>query len=488
MGRVDVALSIKPGGFTKLCVLKRMLPDLRTPEQEARFRREATIALRLSHGAIAQTLDVVEIEGELCLLQEFIHGTTLGHLENRAAGASERIPVELVVHIGAEVARALAYAHSFEGGGVVHRDVTPDNIMLSFGGEAKLVDFGIARAPSEQALTEVGLVVGRPLYTAPEVLAGESPSPRADIYSLGVVLWQALAGRPFVGPQPGTPAPPSSTNASVPAALDAIVLKALAPRPEHRQAHAGDLQAELVALTPTMPPPDQALAAFLARHFNVERERRQLAGDTERARAFATAEPVTDAAKGAPSRPDDDRASPAALRRRTPLVLPAAGLLLGGALVGWVAGRRAAPDGAAVAVPAPPSPVVVREPPPQPRPPAPAPALAAAPPVDQTLETRRPVRSTEGSGPSRNNAALLRDANRSFASGDLTRAMELARRAVRDGAGSGGHVILGKIFYARNQLAEAEAEFKRALGASPQDPEAARYLALVRGDLGRSER
>jgi len=489
MGRVDVALSIKPGGFTKLCVLKRMLPDLRTPEQDARFRREATIALRLSHGAIAQTLDVVEIEGELCLLQEFIQGTTLAHLENRAAGANEKIPVEIAVHIGAEIARALAYAHSFDGGGVVHRDVTPDNIMLSFGGEPKLVDFGIARAASEQPLTEVGLVVGRPLYTAPEVLAGEPPSPRADIYSLGVVLWQSLAGRPFGGARSGAVPPPSSANLSVPAALDTIVLKALAARPEERYAHAGEFQAALATLTSTAPPPDQALAAFLARHFNVERERRQLGDDIERARVSATVGAGVEPQVDEPSLP---AAPPATIRRRSPLVLAAAGLVLGGALAGWVVGRRAAPQRASVPVPAPSAPVVAHEPPTpvssQPQPPALAPPVAAVSPVDQTLGTRRPGRSTEGSGPPRNNAALLRDANRSFASGDLTRAMELARRAVRDGAGSGGHIILGKIYYARNQLAEAEAEFQRALGASPQDPEAARYLGLVREDLGRSRR
>jgi serine/threonine-protein kinase len=486
MGRVDVALSIKPDGFTKLCVLKRMLPDLRTPEQEARFRREATIALRLSHGGIAQTLDVVEIEGELCLLQEFIHGTTLAHLENRAAGANERIPVEIALYVGVEIARALAYAHSFDGRGVVHRDVTPDNIMLSFSGEAKLVDFGIARAPAEQPLTEVGLVVGRPLYTAPEVLAGGAPSPRADIYSLGVVLWQALTGRPFNGAPPGSIEPPSASNGAVPQALDAIVLRALALRPDDRYASAAELQAALAALMSTVPPPDQALAAFLARHFNVERERRQLADDIDRARAMVGAESSDE-----PASDRERNASPVASRRRGQVGLAALALVLGAGLAGWSIGRRAGGERAYEPVRVAAAPVVAHEPSPepsQPQPPAPVPAVAEAPTVNHNFNTRRPGRSTEGSGPPRNNAALLRDANRSFTSGDLARAMELARRAVREGAGSEGHVIMGKIFYARNQLAEAEAEFQRALGASPQDAEASRYLGLVREDLGRSGR
>src|SRR6188472_4493586 len=129
MGRVDVALTTRAGNLARLCVLKRMHPEMRSPEEERRFRREAKLALRLSHGAIARTLDVEEIDGELCLLQEFVHGTNLAQLEHRAA-SREPLPTPLSIHVAREVARALAYAHSFDGTGIVHRDVTPDNIML----------------------------------------------------------------------------------------------------------------------------------------------------------------------------------------------------------------------------------------------------------------------------------------------------------------------------------------------------------------------
>ena len=486
MGRVDVALSIKRGGFTKVCVLKRILPDLRTPEQEARFRREATIALRLSHGAIAQTLDVVEVEGELCLLQEFVHGTTLAHLENRAGSAGEPIPVELAAHVGAEVARALAYAHSFDGGGIFNRDVTPDNVMVSFAGEAKLVDFGIARAPADQPLTEVGFVVGRPLYTAPEVLAGESPSPRSDIYSLGVLLWQVLARRPFEGPGQTSIEPPSKSNAAVPAGLDALVMRALSRRPEQRFASAQELQGALAGFVPSVPPADQVLAAFLARHFNVDRERKELAQDIERARRTAE----SDVDRPVQHDVSLDAAGPPAksAARRAAVALAAICLVAGGG-GGWLGARRG--DARQVREPIailPPVPPTAPSPQPQALPSRSSPsAPVAAAAVEQAVRSRRP-KNTGGADLARNGAALLRDANRSFASGDLAQAMELARQAVREGAAGGGHLVMGKIFYAKNQLAAAEAEFQKAHGAAPDDPETGRYLELVRADLGKEPR
>jgi hypothetical protein len=478
MGRVDVVVSTRLGEFTKVCVLKRMLPELRTPEQAARFRREASIALRMSHGVIAQTLDVVEIDKELCLLQEFVHGTTLAHLERRAAGANERLPVPLVLHVASEIARALAYAHSFEGGGVVHRDVTPDNIMLSFAGEPKLVDFGIARSIVDQPLTEVGMVVGRPLYTAPEILAGGEADARSDVYSLGVVLWQALAGESFPAEAIGRRvAAPSTLNPAVSSALDQVVLKAVSDRPEDRYERADELQSALTTLLPAGFVADRALAAFLARHFNVERERRQLAEDIDRARAFLTtdAEPATAA--------DSTIVSTIAAPRRKrygPLVLTA----VLSVCVGVVVGRGLAPH----RTPIPTTPVAEARP--SVAPPPAVPAVPVAPPqvADQTLTARRAGRDPERPSATRDSAALLRDADRSFRSGDLSSALVLARRAAREGAGGEAHLIMGRIFYAQDRLAEAEAEFDRARKANPRDPEAVRYLELVRRDLSRAAR
>ena len=156
MGRIDLCLRAQPGGIAKLCVLKRMHAELRSQEHDARFRREANIALQLSHGAIAQTVGVEEIDGELLLLQELVHGVDVRLLETRLATAGERMPLAIAVHVVSEIACALAYAHAFGDLGIVHRDVTPDNVMLAFSGEVKLVDFGIARSNVDATLTARG--------------------------------------------------------------------------------------------------------------------------------------------------------------------------------------------------------------------------------------------------------------------------------------------------------------------------------------------
>ena len=286
MGRIDLALRAQPDGIPTLCVLKRMHAELRLREHGARFRREANIALQLSHAAIARTVGVEEIDGELVLLQELVHGVDVRLLGTRLAAAGERAPLPTVVHVVSEVAGALAYAHAFGDLGIVHRDVTPDNVMLSFTGDVKLIDFGIARSDVDATLTSAGQIVGRPTYTAPEIWRGAQADRRADIYSLGVVLWQLLTGRGSrrSGRSDEHAAPaPSAYNPDVPPGLDAVVARALARRPDQRYQDAGRLQEALRAFSPPGFLPEPALAALLARHFDVTRERHMLAAEVARA-------------------------------------------------------------------------------------------------------------------------------------------------------------------------------------------------------------
>src|SRR4029078_5379332 len=121
---------------------------------------------------------------EPVLLQELVHGVDLRLLGTRLVTACERVPLPVAIHVASEVARALAYAHAFRDLGVGHRDVTPDNVMLSFSGEVKLIDFGIARSDVDATLTSAGQIVGRPTYTAPEIWAGGEAERRAGSSSL----------------------------------------------------------------------------------------------------------------------------------------------------------------------------------------------------------------------------------------------------------------------------------------------------------------
>jgi serine/threonine protein kinase len=497
MGHVDVALSTRAQGTERLCVVKRTQRHLRSDEQEARFRREAGIAISLSHGAIAQTLDVEEIEGELCILQEYIHGTTLGYLETRAA-SHQPLPISLSLHVVHEVARALAYAHSLPGHGIVHRDVTPDNIMVSFTGEVKLIDFGIAKVVGDSSLTQARVVVGRPIYTAPEAVAGGQADHRCDIYSLGVVLWMLLTERyfPDIFEHGHAPAP-SSLNPAVNAELDALCLKAIEIDPKNRWQSAEDLL-DAIALVPGVAPThDRKIAAFLAKYFDVEEERRQLAHDIVEGRG------LLEERADAPSAPSGiSIAPPVSLpmiersvepQRRAMAPALASGLVLGAAaaaLISWITWPHPArPLLAAPTCPAVPAPSVatVRHPspaliPPQER------DVASAPLPDRTSPSiprdrpasRRSSRKVATPAAEPAAAELLRDASAQLKVGDFDRAFALAQAAAQQGAGAPAHLIMGKVFFAKSDLPRAEAEFRTVAALRPDDPEAPRFLDVIR--------
>jgi serine/threonine protein kinase len=328
MGRVQLALSGRLG-MSKLSVLKRIHSDAGNPEQEARFRREAMLALRLSHGAIAQTFAVDEIEGELCISQEFIEGASLGLLLRSCRSVQERVPTAIAIHIARELARALAYAHTLDGGGVVHRDVVPDNVMLSYAGEVKLIDFGIAKIAGDASLTQTGMIVGRLSHTAPEVLGGRSADARADLYSLGVVMWELLTGatpdevREHGTGKKGAMFPAPSTRApEVPAAVDALVLKLLAADPSARYQRAEEVQQALGELLMPGFVGDKALAELLAHHFEIDRERDFLAIEVARAQRWLgpVANSAPPARAGAAAKPVSGGAASVVDRRDTPSV------------------------------------------------------------------------------------------------------------------------------------------------------------------------
>jgi hypothetical protein len=500
MGRIDLALRAQPGGVPTLCVLKRIHAELRSREQDARFRREANIARQLSHTAIARTLGVEEIDGELVLLQELVHGVDARLLGTRLASAGERIPLATTLHIGSEVARALSYAHAFGDLGIVHRDVTPDNVMLSFAGEVKLIDFGIARSDVDAALTSAGQIVGRQTYTAPEIWKGAQADRRADIYSLGVVVWQLLTGRRFAEASPddqsATPAP-SAHNPDVSAGLDAVVMRALAPEPEQRYQDAAELQEALRAFVPPRFLPERALAELLARHFDVARERRMLAAEVERAtRSLDRAETIHEPAGDAAHR----RVRPTAIARRAPArsrhaVMAAALGAIGFAIAAGLGLHSARPSAGRIASP-------VSAPAQRPAagsnaPPLPGSPLAAGhdpTPPDAPVVEAAPRRSAHAiAGRARPSGAkttrpgpvlpadeLLKRAQDKFDMGETVAALALARQAADAGARAPAHLLMGQVLMSERRFDEAEQEFAEAARLDPGDGRAIRLLTLVR--------
>src|SRR5689334_21292794 len=217
-------------------------------EYEARFQQEIKAAGRLNHPNIVTIYDVGKTESVAYMAMEFLEG-----LELKDMIASGNLPPpDQVVDIIAQVAEGLWFAHQQD---IVHRDVKPSNIMVLGGGIAKITDFGIARLPNSAVKTMTGLILGSPRYMSPEQVIGKTIDARSDIFSLGVVLYEALTGvAPFDGDNVNaimyatvntTPPPPSSHNRAVPPMLDLIVAKAMAKLLEDRYQSVRELADDL---------------------------------------------------------------------------------------------------------------------------------------------------------------------------------------------------------------------------------------------------
>ncbi|MDQ4068476.1 MAG: Stk1 family PASTA domain-containing Ser/Thr kinase, partial [Actinomycetota bacterium] len=253
--------------LNRTVALKVLFPEL--AEDEAfveRFRREARAAASLNHHNIVSVYDFGEDDGSWFIVMEYVAGRTLRDII-RAEGQMD--PAR-ATEIAAEVAAALAAAHAQ---GIVHRDVKPANVLIDGNtGTVKVTDFGIARAAANarQGLTMPGTVLGTATYLSPEQAQGASVDHRTDIYSLGMVLYEMLAGRPpFTGESSVAVAykqlkeeapPPSTHNPHVPSALDALVMKALAKDPNARQASAEDLRTALLDVDRAVGDPDATVA------------------------------------------------------------------------------------------------------------------------------------------------------------------------------------------------------------------------------------
>ncbi|MFH1808132.1 MAG: serine/threonine-protein kinase [Pseudomonadota bacterium] len=248
-GMAEVFLARFKGamGFEKVAVVKRMLaPLVKRPDLVKMFVGEAKLAVQLQHANIVQILSLEEVEGRPFIVMEYVHGRDLHHVLRRSQDLGAPLPVDFGLHCIVEMLRGLHYAHQANGPdgkplNLVHRDVTPSNIFISFDGEVKLGDFGVAHATGEEAGHGMR---GKLSYMAPEVVQGQAVDARADLFSAGVVLWETLAQRRlFVGKSSveilgriGSldPPPPSKFNSRVAPDLDLIAARALHKDREQR--------------------------------------------------------------------------------------------------------------------------------------------------------------------------------------------------------------------------------------------------------------
>ncbi len=203
MAEVYLARRAGPHGFQKIVALKRILPQFaRDPEFVAMFVDEARVCARLSHPNIVQVFDFGEQDGELYMAMEYVEGTTGARLIRAASSGSQEIPLDACLHVALSVLRALAYAHSAcDDDGqplhLVHRDVSPGNVLIDRSGAVKLTDFGIARAGQIERRTDVGQLKGKLGYMSPEQVVGRDLDARSDLFTLGIVLAELLIRKPL---------------------------------------------------------------------------------------------------------------------------------------------------------------------------------------------------------------------------------------------------------------------------------------------------
>lgn len=209
MAEVYLAQQTGPAGFSKRLVIKKIHPHLAHSEEfVGMFLDEARVAAQLNHPNIAQIYELGEDEGQYYIAMEFIDGWNLRQVNKKLRRTGLRIPPELAARITAEVCAGLDYAHRFKDPSgrnlrIVHRDVSPQNIMISRDGVVKIIDFGIAKASINQQLTQGNVLKGKFSYMSPEQAAGKKLDRRSDIFSLGVVLYEMLMGeKPFRVPGP----------------------------------------------------------------------------------------------------------------------------------------------------------------------------------------------------------------------------------------------------------------------------------------------
>ncbi len=261
MAEVNLAVVEGKGGFRKLTVIKRLHPHLAMePGFTDMFLDEARLAARLNHPHCVQTYEVGEVDGNHFLAMEYLDGQGLERVLRISGQQGKPMPIPLSARVVADALDGLSYAHEltdFDGTElkVVHRDISPQNIFITYNGMVKLLDFGIAKAATHITVTKTGVIKGKYAYIAPEQALGQEVDERSDLWSMGVVLWEVLTGRRLFKSinelatlhetLQGEIKLPSAFRPELPTELDTICNRALQRDPADRYQTAADMKDEL---------------------------------------------------------------------------------------------------------------------------------------------------------------------------------------------------------------------------------------------------
>ncbi|HVV15829.1 MAG TPA: serine/threonine-protein kinase [Polyangia bacterium] len=261
MAEVFKAKTFGVEGFERLLAVKRILPNIAEDEEFiSMFIDEAKIAVQLQHANIAQIFDLGKVDGSFFIALEYVHGRDLRSIFDRMRSRGDSLPVSMACYVMMQVCEGLDYAHNKRDAQgrqlhLIHRDISPQNVLIGYEGEVKLIDFGIAKAAGKASTTQAGILKGKFGYMSPEQVRGLPIDKRSDIFAVGIVLYELLTGeRLFVGETDFSTlekvrnveiVPPSSYNKKIPPELERLMLKALARDPEDRYSNAIDLHDDL---------------------------------------------------------------------------------------------------------------------------------------------------------------------------------------------------------------------------------------------------
>ncbi len=293
MAEVFKAKSFGEEGFEKILAIKRILPSMAEDDEFIEmFIDEAKISGQLSHPNIGQIYELGKIGDSHFIAMEFIWGKDVLQIQNRFRRLRKKIPLSMVAYVGSRVCEGLDYAHRKKDDeqtsmGLIHRDVSPQNVLVSYAGEVKIIDFGIAKARSRSSKTQAGVLKGKFGYMSPEQVRALPLDRRSDIFAIGTLLWEMTTGeRLFTGEtdfatlekvRNAQVIPPSRVDPRVDPGLEAIILKALKRDPEDRYQWASEMQEELTAYYMTQDTifTAKALSATASTLFEAERKREE---------------------------------------------------------------------------------------------------------------------------------------------------------------------------------------------------------------------